>query len=98
MRYLIWLARIALFLLLLGFAAKNSDPVVVNYYFGAEWRAPLVFVMLISLCAGAVLGIMAALGRMFRQRREILDLKRELRAQARNAGQSTLPPPHADPS
>ena len=91
MRSLVWLARITLFLLLLGFAVKNSDPVVVQYYFGQEWRAPLVFVLFLSLCAGAVLGIVASLGQIFRQRREILELKRELRsiASARaQAGQS----------
>jgi uncharacterized integral membrane protein len=80
MRSLAWLARITLFLLLLGFAVKNSDPVVVQYYFGQEWRAPLVFVLFLSLCAGTVLGIVASLGQLFRQRREILELKRELRS------------------
>lgn len=87
MHYLAWLLRITLFLLLLGFAIKNSDPVSVQYYFGQEWRAPLVFVLLISLCLGAALGIVAALGQIFRQRREIIDLKRELRAQARSSTQ-----------
>jgi uncharacterized integral membrane protein len=92
MRYLVWLLRIILFLLLLGLAVKNSDPVIVHYYFGAEWKAPLVFVLLIAICAGAALGILAALGQVFRQRREILELKRELRLQARPSVQ-TLPPP-----
>jgi len=92
MRYFLWLLRIFLFLLLLGFAAKNSDPVTVSYYFGAEWRAPLVFVLLISLCAGAALGILAALGQLFRQRREIADLKRELRTQSRTSLQTVAPP------
>ncbi|MCC6531044.1 MAG: DUF1049 domain-containing protein [Burkholderiales bacterium] len=92
MRYVLWLLRIVLFLLLLGFAVKNSDPVSVHYYFGAEWRAPLVFVLLLCLCAGAALGILAALGQLFRQRREILELKRELRAQARSQVQTLSPP------
>lgn len=93
MRYVLWLLRIVLFLLLLGFAVKNSDPVTVSYYFGAEWRAPLVFVMLLTLCAGAVLGILAGLGQLFRQRREIAELKRELRTQSRTPSASALPPP-----
>jgi len=97
MRFVLWLLRILLFFLLLGFAAKNSDPVTVSYYFGAEWRAPLVFVLLVSLCAGAVLGIFAALGQIFRQRREIAELKRELRSQARAASERILPPP-VDPT
>ena len=95
MRYLIWLLRITLFLVLLGFAVKNSDPVTVNYYFGAQWRAPLVFVMLVCILAGVALGVLAVLGQVFRQRREIADLKRERRARAREAAE-VLPPP--DPS
>jgi uncharacterized integral membrane protein len=93
MRYVLWLLRIVLFLLLLGFAVKNSDPVTVSYYFGAQWRAPLVFVLLITLCAGAVLGVLAVIGQLFRQRREIAELKRELRAQARTSSATVLPPP-----
>ena len=92
MRYLLWLLRIALFLILLGFAVKNSDPVSVYYYFGAEWRAPLVFVMLVCVVAGVALGVLAVLGQVFRQRREIAELKRERRAQARESAQA-LPPP-----
>jgi putative membrane protein len=94
MRYFVWLLRITLFLLLLGFAIKNSDPVNVQYYFGQEWRAPLVFVLLVSLCVGAFLGIVAALGKIFRQRREIIDLRRELRAHAR--GGAPADDSHAD--
>jgi uncharacterized integral membrane protein len=80
MRFLIWLLRITLFLILLGFAVKNSEPVTVYYFFGAEWRASLVFVMLVCVCAGAALGILALLGQLFRQRREIAELRRNLRA------------------
>lgn len=92
MRYFLWLLRITLFLILLGFAIKNSDPVAVHYYFGAEWRAPLVFVMLVCLAAGVALGVLAVIGQVFRLRREITDLKRERRAQVRAAAQP-LPPP-----
>ena len=95
MRSLVWLLRITLFLLLLGFAVKNSDPVVVQYYFGQEWRAPLVLVLFLSLCMGAVLGIVASLGQVFRQRREILDLKKELRSVAAARAQSVQSRPDA---
>jgi lipopolysaccharide assembly protein A len=91
MRYLIWLLRITLFLILLGFAVKNSDPVTVFYYFGAEWRAPLVFVMLVCIVAGVALGVLAVIGQVFRQRREIVELKRERRARVRDSVQP-LPP------
>lgn len=84
MRYLSWLLGLALFLLVLGFAVKNSELITVRYYLGYQWQAPLALVMLVFLGAGAVLGVIASLGFVFKQRREILALKRELRQKARS--------------
>lgn len=79
MRYLSWLLGLALFLLALGFAVKNGELVTVRYYLGYQWQAPLALVVLVFLGAGAALGVIASLGFVFRQRRQILALKRELR-------------------
>jgi lipopolysaccharide assembly protein A len=81
MRYLLWLAAPVLFLFFLTLAVKNLDPVVVRYFLGYEWRAPLIFILLIFFIVGAILGIFATLGHVVRQRREISVLKRELDAQ-----------------
>jgi len=78
MKYLIWLLRTFLFLILLGFAVKNDEPVVVRYFFGYEWHASLVLVLLIFFAAGAAIGMLAVLGNMLRQRKEIAALKNEL--------------------
>lgn len=72
-----------LFLLLLGFAAKNSDTVTLRYYLGYEWQAPLVLVMLMFFALGAALGIAACLGYLFRQRRQLAALRKELRMAGR---------------
>lgn len=80
MRYLSWLAKIALFLVILGFAVKNTETVTVHYYLGYELQAPLVFVLLIFFAAGAAVGVLASLGFIFKQRREIVTLRRELAA------------------
>ncbi|MHB1618519.1 MAG: LapA family protein [Sulfuricella sp.] len=80
MRYLSWLLGFVLFLLALGFAVKNSDTVVVHYYLGYQWQAPLVLVILVFFFAGVATGVAASLGFIFRQRREIFFLKREMRA------------------
>jgi uncharacterized integral membrane protein len=79
MRYLSWLIKIILFLLLLSFAVRNTETAVLRYYFGYEWQAPLVLILLVFFCAGAAVGIIASLSYIFRQRREMLSLKRELR-------------------
>jgi uncharacterized integral membrane protein len=76
MRYLLWIVKIALFALMLTFAVKNTDPVTVSYFLGYEWRAPLIFVMLVVFCVGAAFGLLAALGQILRQRREIASLRR----------------------
>jgi uncharacterized integral membrane protein len=57
MRYLSWLLGFILFLLALGFAVKNSDTAVVNYYLGYQWQAPMVLVILAFFFAGAVVGV-----------------------------------------
>ena len=80
MRYLSWLLGFVLFLLALGFAVKNSDAVVVHYYLGYQWQASLVLVILVFFFTGVAVGVAASLGFIFRQRREIFFLKREMRA------------------
>jgi putative membrane protein len=82
MRYLLWIVKLALFAVALTFAIKNTDPVAVRYFMGQEWRAPLIFVLLVFFCMGAALGLLAALMQIMRQRREISTLKRDLAARA----------------
>jgi uncharacterized integral membrane protein len=76
MRYLLWAVKVLAFVLVLSFALKNGDLVTVRYYLGAEWQAPLIFVLLVVFCAGAAVGVLACLGQLFRQRREISRLRR----------------------
>ena len=78
MRYLNWLLRVILFLILFGFAVKNDQPVVLRYFFGYEWQASLVLILLLFFAVGTGVGALSMLGNIFRQRREIAMLKREL--------------------
>ena len=71
MRYLRWFLRIALFLLLLGFTVRNVETVTLYYYFGYEWHAPLVLIILLFFAIGLAIGIGSCLGKIFSQRREI---------------------------
>ena len=91
MRYVLWFVKLALFAFMLTFAVKNTDPVAVRYFLGYEWRAPLIFVLLIVFCVGAALGLLGALGHIMRQRREISTLRRE--REARLAPVQVPPPP-----
>ena len=80
MRYLSWILRLLLFVLLLGFALKNSDPVSVRFYLGSQWDASLALVALVFFGIGAAAGVIACFAYIYRQRREILQLRKELSA------------------
>ncbi len=80
MRYVSGFLKIVLFLFLLSFAVKNSDVVVLRYYLGYQWQTPLVLVLLIFFALGAATGVMACLGYLFRQRRELQRLRLALAA------------------
>ena len=77
MRYLMWFLRITLFLLLLGFTVKNTETVTLRYYFGYEWQAPLILIVLLSFALGLAIGIMSCLGKILRQKREIATGRRK---------------------
>jgi len=92
MRILLLLLKIAVFVLLLGFAFKNTDSVAVRYFLGLEWQAPLVFVLLVFFAIGLAAGVLASLGIIVKQRRQILELKRDLRGR----GQGVAAPATAE--
>ncbi|MDP1673867.1 MAG: lipopolysaccharide assembly protein LapA domain-containing protein [Burkholderiales bacterium] len=91
MQYLMWIIKAALFLLILSFAIVNTDPVTVRYYLGYRWEAPLVVVLLVAVCAGALIGLLTGLFQTLRLRRQIAALKRELDV-ARKPEAPVLPP------
>jgi len=80
MRYLNWVIRAVLFIALLGFAAKNDQPITLRYYLGYEWQSYLVVALLIFFSAGAAVGVLAMFPKLLQQRSEISALKRQVRA------------------
>ena len=84
MRVLAWILRIILFLALFLLALKNTDNVDLHLYFDQVWRAPLILVLLVFFAVGAAMGVLATLAALFRQRREIARLQRELRNRPRD--------------
>ena len=58
----------------------TTDAVVVRYFLGWEWHAPLILVVFVFFVAGAALGALAGVGWLYKQRRELLQVRRELRS------------------
>ena len=77
MRIVTWTIRIVVFLLLAAFAAKNVEPVSLRFYFDLALTAPLIVILLGFFAGGALFGVLALVGTLLRQRREISLLKQQ---------------------
>lgn len=80
MRALGWAVKILLFLIVLGFALKNSQVVTLHYFLGYAWETPLVVLMLVAFTLGALLGMLALLPLIFRLQRERGKLRKQTEA------------------
>ncbi len=69
MRILIWLVRAALFFLLLAFALNNQHEASLKWFFGQEWRTPMVFIVLGAFTLGCVFGVLAMVPSWWQHRR-----------------------------
>jgi lipopolysaccharide assembly protein A len=69
MRTLVWLFRAAVFFTLFAFALNNQHSSSVYWFFGYEWRAPMVFIVLAAFGLGCAFGIFAMVPSWWRHRR-----------------------------
>jgi lipopolysaccharide assembly protein A len=69
MRLLVWLFRAAIFFALFAFALNNQQDAGVRWFFGQEWRAPMVFIVLAAFALGCALGVFAMVPSWWRHRR-----------------------------
>ena len=74
MRLLLWLFRAFIFFTLFAFALNNQQSATVYWFFGVEWHAPMVIVVLVVFAAGCALGVLAMVPAWWRHRREALRL------------------------
>ena len=69
MRAIAWLVRAFIFVALFAFALNNQQAVAVRWFFGLEWHAPMVIVVLAAFAAGCTIGVLAMVPSWWRQRR-----------------------------
>jgi lipopolysaccharide assembly protein A len=68
MKYLMWLLKAAIFFTLFAFALNNQQVVTVHFFFGTEWRAPLVLVVLAAFALGLIVGALGMVPRWWKHR------------------------------
>lgn len=75
-RFAKWMLKAAIFFTLFAFALNNQHDVTVRFFFGRQWTAPLVLVVLSAFAIGLVIGVLGMVPRWWRHRRaEVLARK-----------------------
>jgi uncharacterized integral membrane protein len=95
MQAVVWILRFAIVVVLVWFAVKNAQMVTLHGLPDQTLQAPLVFVLLVTFVAGVVIGLLAWIPTVVRQRRELGRLKRAAENQAALAAIAAMPAPGA---
>lgn len=68
MKYLLWLLKAAIFFTLFAFALNNQQDATVHFFFGTQWTAPAVLIVLSAFALGVVVGVLGMVPRWWRHR------------------------------
>src|SRR5687768_17436119 len=68
MKYLTWLLKAAIFFTLFAFALNNQQDATVHFFFGTQWRAPMVLVVLAAFAIGLAVGALGMVPRWWKHR------------------------------
>lgn len=82
MQPVIWIVRFLVVVILVWFAVKNAHEIELHGFLDQEWKAPLVFVLLVAFVTGVVIGLLAWIPTVVGQRREIARLRKAAQQQA----------------
>ena len=98
MKYLLWLLKAAIFFTLFAFALNNQQDATVHFFFGTQWRAPLVLVVLTAFAAGLAVGALGMVPRWWQhrsaaRRAQAVIVTPAATATASNATPAPPPPP-----
>lgn len=85
-RLLGFLFLVVLIVLSLSFAVLNSQPVALNYYFD-DRDIPLSMVVVLSLAAGVVIGVLVSASLILRCKAQSSQLRRKLRNAVKDSDQ-----------
>jgi uncharacterized integral membrane protein len=69
MRLFVWLFRAFIFFTLFAFALNNQQAATVRWFFGVEWHAPMVIVVLAAFACGCAIGVLAMVPAWWTHRR-----------------------------
>ncbi len=68
MKYILWLLKAAIFFTLFAFALNNQQNATVHFFFGTQWIAPQVLIVLTAFTAGLAAGVLGMVPRWLKHR------------------------------
>jgi uncharacterized integral membrane protein len=68
LKLLQWTLNAAVFFTLFAFALNNQHEAKVYFFFGTQWRSPMVLLVLIAFALGMVVGVLGMVPRWWRQK------------------------------
>ena len=64
-----WVLKAAIFFTLFAFALNNQQDTTVHFFFGTQWRAPQVLIVLTAFASGVLVGALGMVPRWWKHRR-----------------------------
>ena len=77
MKLLFRLIALVLFVVFFDFALKNTDEVVLHFFWGSQTRSPIIILLLLFFIGGVVMGVLAMVTTVLGYRRELARYKKE---------------------
>ena len=68
LKLLQWTLNAAVFFTLFAFALNNQHEAKVYFFFGTQWRSPMVLIVLIAFALGMIVGVLGMVPRWWRQK------------------------------
>jgi putative membrane protein len=68
LKLLQWTLNAAVFFTLFAFALNNQHEAKVYFFFGTQWRSPMVLIVLMAFALGMVVGVLGMVPRWWRQK------------------------------
>ena len=68
LKLLQWTLNAAVFFTLFAFALNNQHEAKVYFFFGTQWRSPMVLIVLTAFALGLVVGVLGMMPRWWREK------------------------------
>ena len=84
-----WVLKAAIFFTLFAFALNNQQDTTVHFFFGNQWQAPQVLVVLTAFAVGVAVGVLGMVPWWWKQHRsaQAIDVPNSVQAS------TPVPPP-----